>query len=140
MNEPKATPPEAPVGEQILHAPVLPNSLPGNRGLPTVRGAVQTQLGWSVTIYCASCGVAGGQVPEENCDFAFWLCKECFAKYGHLTNLYVMPDEVFWEHLRQEQLATHGRELSIPELGTVAAADASPLATLLTERRTKPGG
>jgi hypothetical protein len=50
-----------------------------------------------------------------------------------------MPDEVFWETQRQEQLATHGRELSITEVVDIVAADASPLATLIKSGRS-PGG
>jgi hypothetical protein len=54
---------------------------------------------------------------------------------GDLVNTFVMPDEIFWETIKQEQLATFGRELSITELESVVAADASPLATLLTSGR-----
>lgn len=139
MIEPRATPPDAPEGEAKLHAPVLPDSRLSNSGLPTARGAMQTPLGWSVPIYCANCGAQGGVVPQDNCNFAYWVCNECYVKLGDVVNTYVMPDEVFWETLKQEQLATHGRELSITELQSVAAADASPLATLITSGRA-PGG
>lgn len=137
--EPKATPDETPLGEQILAAPVLPDSRLSNRGLPTPRGGRQTTLGWSVPIYCANCGTPGGFVPQDNCDFAYWTCDECYQALGDLVNTYVMPDEVFFERIKQEQLTTYGRELSITELQEVVAADASPLATLLTSRRTLGG-
>lgn len=75
-------------------------------------------------------------VPEENMTFAFWLCNDCFAKHGELTNTMVMPDEVFWAKVQEEQQESYGRALSTSELVAVVAADASPLATLLTERRT----
>ena len=140
MIEPKATPPETPIGEQIFAAPVLPDSRLANQGLPTARGARQTQLGWSVPIYCANCGTLGGFVPQDNCNFAYWVCKECHEALGDLVNTYVMPDEVFFERIKQEQLTTYGRELSIAELADVAAADASPLATLLKSGRPVPGG
>jgi len=89
-----------------------------------------------VPIACGSCGADGGLVPEENMTFVFWLCQPCFAKYGELTNVMVMPDEIFWAKVQEEQLESYGRALSTSELIAVVAADASPLATLITERRT----
>ena len=139
MNEPKATPPETPVGEAILTAPILPDSRLANQGLPTARCARQTQLGWSVPIYCANCGTLGGFVPQDNCNFAYWVCNDCHHVLGDVVNTYVMPDEVFFERIKQEQLTTYGRELSITELQDVVTADASPLATLLKSGRDTGG-
>jgi hypothetical protein len=67
--------------------------------------------------------------------FVFWLCKHCAETHGEIAGTMMMPDEVFWEKLKQEQLASHGRILSEQELLDVVAADASPLATLLKEGR-----
>lgn len=88
-----------------------------------------------VPVYCAHCHSPGGLVPAENMNFVFYLCNQCFADCGEITNTMVMPDEVFWEKLKQEQLEQHGRFLSEPEISEVIAADASPLATLIKDRR-----
>jgi hypothetical protein len=102
----------------------------------TPKGATPGPLGFMVPIYCASCGVEGGKVPEENMTFAFWLCQPCFAKHGEVTNTMVMPDEVFWAQVQEEQIESRGRLLSSAELLDVVAADSSPLATLIKEGRT----
>lgn len=114
-------------------APILPDSRLRDCGTP--RHAVQGPMGWMVPIYCPNCGVKGGEVPQENMTFAFWMCDPCYAKFGHLTTMAVMPDEVFWEKIKQEQLSTFKRELSAEELQVIVDADASPLATLLKEGR-----
>jgi hypothetical protein len=45
-----------------------------------------------------------------------------------------MPDEVFFEQVRQEQLASHGRYLTDIELAAAVENDASsPLAKLLKQ-------
>jgi len=74
-------------------------------------------------------------VLEENLNFLFWLCNECFATAGEIVNTMVMPDEVYWQKVKEEQMAAYGRYLLPQEIEAVVAADASPLATLLTERR-----
>ncbi len=114
------------------HATILPESR--LRTVLTPKGARNRGvMGFNVPIFCASCGAQGGEVPEENMTFAFWLCNPCFATYGELTNMMVLPDEVFWERLKQEQLEKYGRLLTHQELLDVVAADASPLATLIKE-------
>jgi hypothetical protein len=117
------------------------NILPDSRlaTVFTAKNARPGPLGFMVPIYCGSCGVEGGQVPEENMTFAYWLCKSCFAKYGEVVNTYVMPDEVFWRKLNEEQLEAHGRLLTGPELLDIVAADSSPLATLIKEGRPTGG-
>lgn len=119
--------------EAILTAPVVPDSRLTDAGTP--KGARWRGTGYWVPIFCASCGTPGGEVPQENMTFIFWLCTPCFERYGVLTNMMVTPDEVFWERLRQEQMEKYGRLLSADELLAVHAADASPLATLLREGR-----
>lgn len=66
-------------------------------------------------IFCASCGIKGGNVPEENMSFAFWLCQECFDKHGHITTMYAMPDEVFFQKVIDAQIAKYGRVLTAAE-------------------------
>lgn len=101
------------------------------------RGAVPTctPMGWMVPIYCANCGVEGGLVPEENTTFAFWLCNPCFGAYGEIAGTMAMPDEVFWERLKQEQLEKYRRMLTPEELQDVAVANTTPLAALIREGR-----
>ena len=116
-----------------LKADVLPESR--QLGVYTQRNVVNICGAYWVPIYCASCSTKGGMVPEENMTFACWLCNNCYARYGHLTNLMVMPDEVFWERLIQEQLDSFNRILTNEELTAIVEADASPLATLIKQGR-----
>ena len=112
----------------------MPDLLPDSR-TRVGTGAIPGPGGMWVPLYCAHCHKQCGNVPEDNMTFAFYLCNDCFASCGELTNMMVMPDEVFWEKLKQAQLEEHGRFLTEPELSAVVAADASPLATLVLERR-----
>jgi hypothetical protein len=113
------------------HTEILPDCRMKDR-----RQFSQTILGLSVPIFCANCGRRGPDVSEENCTFAFWLCNPCFEAHGAETLGTVMPDEVFFEKVKQEQLEAFGRFLTEAELITIVEADASPLATLLKERPT----
>lgn len=67
--------------------------------------------------------------------FVSWFCAECSKNLAPILDTMVMPDEVFWAKLAQEQLEAYGRPLTDAELVQVVAADASPLATLVNERR-----
>jgi hypothetical protein len=60
-------------------------------------GALQVE-----PVFCANCGKLHGYVPSENTTFACWLCNECAEKYGTSLAGYLMPDEVYWERVRQE--------------------------------------
>jgi hypothetical protein len=86
-----------------------------------------------VPVFCANCGKEGGMCPEENMTFIFYQCNACHEKLGHITGTMVMPDEVFYKKLAEEQLENYGRFLSEQELIMVVEEDASPLATLLKE-------
>lgn len=88
-----------------------------------------------VPVFCANCGVDGGKCPEENMTFLFYLCKKCNETYGEVAGVMMMPDEVFFDRLKQEQLASHGRFLTEQELITVVQEDASPLARLIKAGR-----
>jgi len=65
----------------------------------------------------------------------FYLCNKCAETHGAIAGVMLMPDEVFFEKIKQEQMATYGRYLSEQELRAVVEADASPLATLLKQGR-----
>jgi hypothetical protein len=131
----------APVSLALLNAPdrdlskadVLPDSRLGYVATP--KGAVWRNGAYWVPIFCNSCGKEGGLCPQENMTFLVWMCDPCFAKYGESTALAVVPDEVFWAKVKQEQLEKYGRELTPEELSAVVAAGASPLATLIREGR-----
>jgi hypothetical protein len=98
------------------------------------RGAVLVNGVYWQPVYCANCGADGGLTPEDS-TFFFWLCNSCFATMGEITNVYLMPDEVYWERVKEEQLEKYGRLLTSDELATVVAADATPLATLIKQGR-----
>jgi hypothetical protein len=108
--------------------------LPDSRARQT-RGRIFTNAGVYVPIFCANCGVESGSCPEENMSFLFYLCQKCFETHGHITGLMVMPDEVFFQKLKDEQLASYGHYLTQDELKAVVEEDASPLATLLKDAR-----
>lgn len=98
------------------------------------RGAVLGKWGvYWVPVYCASCGVFYGRVPEETCTFAFWQCDDCFKKYGLIAGTMVEPETVFWHKVAQEMDEKYGRELTPEELQSIVDADSSPLASLLKE-------
>jgi hypothetical protein len=109
---------------------VTPDLLPDSRA-KTTKGRIFTSTGAWVPVFCANCGAHGGSCPEENMTFLFYQCGPCSEKWGHVTGTMLMPDEVFFAKVKQEQLSAHGRYLTEAELVTVVQEDASPLATLL---------
>jgi hypothetical protein len=88
-----------------------------------------------VPVFCANCGSEGGMCPEENMTFLFYQCYKCAETYGIIAGTMQVPDQVFYDKLKEEQLASYGHYLSEQELVSVVQEDASPLATLLKERR-----
>jgi hypothetical protein len=90
-----------------------------------------------VPIFCANCGCDGGYVPEENCNFAFYLCMPCAERLGPISNTYIEPDAVFWEKVKQEQLERYRRELTAQELAEILKDDAHPLTRLAKDRATR---
>lgn len=107
--------------------------LPDSRAKNT-KGRIFTPAGAFIPIYCANCGVHGGTCPEENMNFMFYLCQNCADTHGPIANTMLMPDELFYQKLKDEQLAAHGRYLNEFELSAIVAEDASPLATLILGR------
>lgn len=108
--------------------------LPDSRAKNTT-GRIFTASGTWVPVFCANCGKPGGACPEENMTFLFYICPKCNETYGAIAGTMQMPDEVFFEKLKQEQIASHGRYLTEQELVAVVQEDASPLATLLKSGR-----
>lgn len=109
---------------------ILPDSRPRER-----RGLVLRNGAWWTPVFCANCGADGGLVPEEGMTFAFYLCNPCAETHGEIQGTVMIPDEVFWQKLREEQLEKYGRLLSPEELHAVAQSNTSPLATLIREGR-----
>ena len=89
----------------------MPEILPDCR-MKTPKGAIQGPGQWSswIPIFCANCGKEGGKVPEENMTFAFWLCTYCYETYGAIAATMIVPDEVFWAKIEEEQQETYQKE------------------------------
>lgn len=107
--------------------------LPDSR--PKVQRSVtrHKDINWT-PIYCANCGKDGGFVPEENCNFAFYLCDPCAEKWSPLVDTYMVPDEVFWNKVKEEQLTKYGRVLQPDELQKILKEDNS-LSKLCSDRK-----
>ena len=108
--------------------------LPDSRAKDT-KNRIYSPIGTWIPFFCANCGKECGSCPEENMTFLFYLCPECFKTHGEIAGLMMLPDEVFFEKLKQEQMASYGHYLTQQELAAVVEADASPLATLLKSGR-----
>lgn len=107
--------------------------LPDSRARNTRGRIFNTPMGTLIPIFCANCGVDGGAVPEENMNFVFYLCKQCAETHGHITGMMMMPDEVFFEKMKHEQMEAYGRYLTETEVVQVVQEDASPLAKLIKQ-------
>ncbi len=118
--------------KQIITLPkgeVLPDSR-----MQETKGRVFTAYGEYIPFFCANCGEHKGWVPADS-TFMFYLCRKCEETNGKLTVGMRLPDEDYWELLKQEQLATYGHYLTQEELAKVVEEDASPLAALLKQGR-----
>ena len=116
---------------------VPPDSRLRDRAKGVVRGffpLLGTQINW-VPIFCASCSKPNGYVPEENITFAFWLCNVCSERYGDQAGLMKIPDEIFWQQVREEQLEKYGRLLTPIELQAASESSCTSLGKLLREKR-----
>jgi hypothetical protein len=69
--------------------------LPNSRAKHAKNVIFKLGVPW-VPIFCANCGADGGLVPEEHCDFAFYLCDSpCGEKWGAVAGTMVMPMKYF---------------------------------------------
>lgn len=109
---------------------ILPSSRLVSKHIAVNRGLAGS---W-VPIFCANCGVDGGMVPEENKDFAFYLCQPCADKWGAIAGTLAVPDEVFWEKVKQHQLECYGRELEVDEIVELLTDERSGLSRLAKDR------
>lgn len=90
-----------------------------------------------VPIFCANCGCDGGWVPQDSIEatgFAFYLCNPCAEKWAPLAGTYMVPDDVFWEKVKQTQIETYGRELSGEEVAEALKDDQHILTKLARDR------
>jgi len=117
------------MAEELLPDSRLKDTGKGNVRLPF---ANVMPMNW-VPIFCANCGASGGFVPEENCTFAFYLCNNCAEKWSPLAGTMAVPDEVFWEKVRQAQIEKYGRELSQQEIAAALDDEESVLSKLAKE-------
>jgi hypothetical protein len=74
--------------------------LPDSRAKRATRIIYANGMSW-VPIFCANCGADGGYVPEQNMDFAFYLCNDCADRLPPIDGTYVMPDEEFWQKVKE---------------------------------------
>ena len=112
-----------------MHLDLLPSSVPRETRNVVMRGAVP----W-VPIYCANCGCDGGHVPEDAKDFAFYLCIPCHDKHGTIAGTMAVPDEVFWQKVKDAQIEKYGRELLAHEVVEELKVGDSMLSKLAKER------
>lgn len=101
----------------VGNAHILPDSRLQNETLGSVMmdwplpggGVVRIE---AVRVYCGSCSKEFGLVPRDNTAFTFWLCSQCFAKYGAIANTYAMPDDEFNQNLAAEMESRFGHHLT----------------------------
>lgn len=104
---------------EIVRDPLTADILPSSVCVDPKGVIFQNGQKW-YPIYCASCGISGGMVPEPSKDFAFYLCDEdrnnCSSKWSPLVDHMIVPQERFWEVARQEQLEKLGRQMTANEI------------------------
>jgi hypothetical protein len=88
-----------------------------------------------VQIFCANCGAPGGRVMEAYCTFAFYLCDSCAEKWTPMMGTYMVPDEVFFEKVKQAQLEEYGGFLSPAETVKALEDGSSSLSLLAKDRK-----
>lgn len=105
---------------ELRSALVLPSSVPVVRSRTKMGVDVRgNSIPYTLT-YCANCSKEGVWVPEASVNgpggFAFYLCSPCGDKWTDVVGLSLVPDEVFWERVKQEMLAREGRILTAEEV------------------------
>jgi hypothetical protein len=113
-----------------------PNILPDSRPR-TMKGAkYDAEFGWLVKVFCFNCGRRAGWVTEgTNVRHIAVLCDGCGVTYGAEGATYVPPDRVYFDNLKEAQLESYGRILSVSEVASAAAEKHGPLAALARDFR-----
>jgi hypothetical protein len=74
-------------------------------------------LGYSwIKIFCANCGNIYVYIPEDNKEFAFYLCNDCAEKLPPIEGCYYEPDEEYWKRVHAMQMEKYGRILQPGEI------------------------
>ena len=68
-------------------------------------------------------------------DFAFWLCNGCAEKHGNIPGTFMVPDEVYWQRVKDAQLERYGRELDATEVLDQLRDPESMISKLARERQ-----
>lgn len=87
-----------------------------------------------VQTYCGNCGVKGPLTPEENMTFFSYLCEPCLERLGPIVNTCIVPDQVFFQKVKEAQIEKYGRELSPAEIAG-ALDDATSIMSKLARER-----
>lgn len=111
----------------------MPEILPDSRARET-KGRIFVAGGAWVPVFCANCGKEGGRCPEENMTFICWICPPCAQTYGEIAGTLFMPDQVFWEEVKQAQIEKYGRLLTAEETAK-SLEDPLSLESLLARNR-----
>ena len=73
-------------------------------------------------------------MPEETKTFAFYLCAPCAEVWSPMAGTMLVPDEVFWQRVKDEQIAREGRELTADEV-RIALTDPNHYLSMLAKDR-----
>lgn len=94
---------------------LLPNCLTRE---PKVDNRLSGPNGTWFYLFCGSCGRDGGRVMDTYLpkQFAYYICDECFQKYGHVVGTYVEPDEIFRQKVVAAMQEEYGYVLTEPEI------------------------
>ncbi len=88
-------------------------------------------------LFCANCGADGGRVLETDVpnaeQFAFYLCNPCAETHGDIPGTMMVPDEIFFEKVRNAQLERYGRLLTGIEIAIELQDDSSIFSKLKKE-------
>ena len=114
--------------------PFLPDSRPRVTKNPIRIVNALGAMNW-VKTYCINCGCDGPLTLEETTTFFSYLCTPCAEKYGQWDGMFAVPEEVFFEKLRNAQIEAYGRELTECEMLAALQDGTSVISKLASERR-----
>lgn len=86
-----------------------------------------------VPLFCGSCGVRGGYVIRDRCNFAFWLCNDCSERWSPMVGVMMVPDEVVWAQMALESQDAQGNPFSHEKVSELMRDGSSPLAKLIRD-------
>lgn len=114
--------------------PFLPDSRPRVAKNPIRIVNALGAMNW-VKTYCINCGCNGPLTLEETTTFFSYLCTPCAEKHGQWDGMFAVPEEVFFERLKNAQIEQYGKELTEVELITALQDESSVVSKLAKERR-----